>query len=207
MSKTYHHGDLPRALIAAATAIVEEAGVEALSVREVARRVGVSPGAPFRHFASREALLVAVAEQALERLTKAVEAGQLQTDEDPLEQIRLIGLAYIAWAAENPTHFAIISQRHLVPLEGAARNQNDAIRDRMMALMQLAKSQGQMRPEADPETVLLSCRALVYGLSRMLIDGHFPEWSPKGEPLAAMGQALDHFIRDLRPFAGKEEGT
>ncbi len=207
MSKTYHHGDLPRALIAAATAIVEESGVEALSVREVARRVGVSPGAPFRHFASREALLVAVAEQAMERLIMAVEAGQLQTDEDPLDQIRLIGLAYIDWAAENPTHFAIISQRNLVPLQGAARSQNDAIRDRMKALLLLAKSRGQMRPEADPETVLLSCRALVYGLSRMLIDGHFPEWSPQAAPLTSMRKALDHFVQDLRPFSGKETGA
>lgn len=204
MSKTYHHGDLPKALIAAATAIVEEAGVDALSVREVARRVGVSPGAPFRHFSSRDALLAAVAEQAMERLAKAVDAGQLATDADPLEQIRLIGLAYIGWAAENPTHFAIISQRNLVPLEGSARRQNDAIKDRMMALLKLAQSQGHMLQEADPQAVLLSCRALVYGLSRMLIDGHFPEWCPQGDPLEWMRQSLDHFIRDLRPFPGHE---
>ena len=51
----------------------------------------------------------------------------------------------------------------------------------------------------NPEVVLLSCRALVYGLSRMLIDGHFPEWCPQGDPLHWMRQSVDHFIRDLRP--------
>lgn len=199
MSKSYHHGDLPKALVAAASAIIEETGVEALSVREVARRAGVSPGAPFRHFPSRDALLAAVAEQAMERLATAVELGQRVTDADPLEQIRLIGLAYIGWAAENPAYFAIISQRNLVPLEGMARRQNDAIKDRMMALLALAKSQGHIRQDANPEVVLLSCRALVYGLSRMLIDGHFPEWCPQGDPLHWMRQSVDHFIRDLRP--------
>ncbi|WP_126979582.1 TetR/AcrR family transcriptional regulator [Frigidibacter oleivorans] len=206
MSKTYHHGDLPKALIAAASAIVEEAGVEALSVRAVAKRVGVSPGAPFRHFASRDALLAAVAGQAMERLATAVEAGQLKTDADPLEQIRMIGTAYLRWVAEHPTQFAIISQRNLVPLEGTARKQNDAIRDRMMALLTMARSHGHLRHDADPAAVLLSCRALVYGLSRMLIDGHFPEWSPEGDPLDWMQRSLDHFIRDLRPGPGQEAG-
>ncbi|WP_300043137.1 TetR/AcrR family transcriptional regulator [uncultured Paracoccus sp.] len=204
MSKSYHHGDLPKALVAAASAIVTESGVATLSVREVARRVGVSPGAPFRHFSSREALLAAVAEQAMERLVAAIEAGQLATDADPLEQIKRIGLAYIDWAAENPTHFAIISQRDLVPLEGGARRQNDAIKARMLALLTLARSQGDLRRTADLQTVLLSCRAMVYGLSRMLIDGHFPEWCPQGDPRVWMQESLDHFIRDLRTHPGSK---
>lgn len=199
MSERYHHGDLPRALIAAASSIISESGIEALSVRDVARRVGVSPGAPFRHFPTRDALLAAVAEQAMERLTLAVQAGQLASDDDPLEQVRLIGCAYIGWVTENPTHFAVISQRNLVPLEDAARSRNDAIRDRMLALLKMAHSNGQMRKAADPQTVLLSSRALVYGLSRMLIDGHFPEWCPEGDPRRWMQHSLDHFIRDLRP--------
>ena len=101
--------------------------------------------------------------------------------------------------SDHVAYFAIISQRNLVPLEGMARRQNDAIKDRIMALLALAKSQGHIRQDANPEVVLLSCRALVYGLSRMLIDGHFPEWCPQGDPLHWMRQSVDHFIRDLRP--------
>lgn len=198
MPKSYHHGDLPKALIEAASTIITQSGIEALSVRDVARKVGVSPGAPFRHFPTRDALLAAVATQAMDRLAQAVQDRQLASDADPLEQIRMIGLAYIEWAVENPAHFAIISQRNLVPLIDGARKGNDVIRDRMLALLTLARSNEQMRPDADPETVLLSCRALVYGLSRMLIDGHFPEWCPDGDPCNWMRQSLDHFIRDLR---------
>ena len=56
-AKPYHHGDLRRVLIEAALALAEEGGIEQISVREAARRAGVSPGAPFRHFESRDALM------------------------------------------------------------------------------------------------------------------------------------------------------
>ena len=57
--KPYHHGDLRRVLIDAALRLAEEGGPAAVSVREAARRAGVSPGAPFRHFPSRDALMMA----------------------------------------------------------------------------------------------------------------------------------------------------
>src|SRR6202022_1928118 len=62
--KPYHHGDLRRVLIEAALQLVADGGPDAVSVREAARRAGVSPGAPFRHFPSRDALISAVAEEA-----------------------------------------------------------------------------------------------------------------------------------------------
>ncbi len=200
--KTYHHGDLPNALITAATAIIAETGLEGLSVRAVARRAGVSPGAPFRHFATRDALLVAVADQAMQRLADAVAAGQAPVDDDPLAQIEAIGRAYLDWAQDNPTHFAVISLRAVVALSATSRRLNDAIRQRMTDLLAMARSAGQMRQDADPATVLLSCRALVYGLSRMGIDGHFPEWLPDGDPRDWSRRALAQFIADLRRGGG-----
>lgn len=196
--KTYHHGDLPNALIAAATAIIAETGAETLSVREVARRAGVSPGAPFRHFPTRDALLAAVAAQAMQRLADAVQARQAAMDDDPLAQIEAIGMAYLAWAHQNPAQFGVISQRKLVELDTRSRHLNDAIRARMQALLTMAQARGQMRDDADPDTVLLSCRALVYGLARMFVDGHFPEWRPEGDPPDWMRRSLKQFIRDLR---------
>ena len=71
---SYRHGNLREALIEAAIQLVEEVGPENVSVREAAKRAGVSPGAPFRHFASKTALLTAVADQAM-GLFRAEEAG------------------------------------------------------------------------------------------------------------------------------------
>ena len=70
----YHHGDLRRALVAAARALLEEAGPEALSLRDVARRVGVSHNAPYRHFPTRQALLAAVAAEGFAALSARMAA-------------------------------------------------------------------------------------------------------------------------------------
>src|SRR4051812_38814299 len=73
--KSYHHGDLKRVLIEAALELVAEGGAEAVSVREAARRAGVSAGAPFRHFQNRTALIAAVAEEAQRRFRAEIEAA------------------------------------------------------------------------------------------------------------------------------------
>lgn len=70
----YHHGDLRRALVAAARALLEESGPEALSLRDVARRVGVSHNAPYRHFPTRQALLAAVAAEGFAALSTRMAA-------------------------------------------------------------------------------------------------------------------------------------
>src|SRR3954454_4758668 len=101
--KPYHHGDLRRVLIDAALQLVGEGGVAAVSVREAARRAGVSPGAPFRHFASRDALMTAVAEEAQRRFRAEIEAALADVPaDDHLRRFRSFGLAYLRWAIRNP---------------------------------------------------------------------------------------------------------
>src|SRR5512144_2694595 len=110
--KPYHHGDLRRVLIDAALQWVGEGGAEAVSVREAARRAGVSPGAPFRHFPSRDALMQAVAEEAQRRFRAEIGVALSHTPAgDTLARFRALGLAYVRWAMRNPTHFEIISSR------------------------------------------------------------------------------------------------
>src|SRR5689334_21589913 len=91
-ARPYHHGDLRRALIDAAMDLVGEGGPDAVSVREAARRAGVSPGAPFRHFASRDALIAAVAEEAQRRFRDEIEATLAKVPvDDPLARFRALG--------------------------------------------------------------------------------------------------------------------
>ena len=94
--KPYHHGDLRRALVDAALHLAAQ-GAE-VSVREAARRAGVSPGAPFRHFRSRDALMVAVAAEAQRRFRSEIEAALAAAPpDDPLAQVRSLGLGYLRW--------------------------------------------------------------------------------------------------------------
>ena len=198
--KPYHHGNLVEALIAVTVEIIEERGVEHVSVREAAKRAGVSPGAPFQHFRSKTALLTAVAEQAMGRLTQAVAAAQLNAAADkPIAVLEAIGRGYLQWALANPTHFEIINSRTLIDFEASdsLRTQNEAIRQRMFELLAQARERGQLIEGLDLNYVVLTARALVYGLARMAIDGHFPRWHPSEPPPQAMRQALGLFISQI----------
>jgi AcrR family transcriptional regulator len=194
--KPYHHGDLRRVLIDAALRLVGEGGAEAVSVREAARRAGVSPGAPFRHFPSRDALMQAVAEEAQRRFRAEIEAALAATPGDPLGRFRCLGLAYLRWAMRNPTHFEIISSRRFFDHDRAAAISRD--NDELIGLtgrtLGEAFAAGQLRP-ADLKRVQIAGRALVYGFARMNIDGHFPRWGVAGAEAEQTAEAiLDLFI-------------
>jgi AcrR family transcriptional regulator len=196
-SRRYHHGGLAEALIAATVQIIEERGAEHVSVREASKRAGVSPGAPFRHFRSKTALLTAVAEQAMDRLTEAVAKAQSEVHgADPVVAFEAIGQGYLEWAIANPTHFQIISSRTLIDFDASdsLRDQNEAIRRKMIGLLAQAQRQGRLAPDADFDHLVLAARAFVYGLARMVIDGHFPHWHPSEPPSVAVRRVLRLFM-------------
>ncbi|MDN5744576.1 MAG: TetR/AcrR family transcriptional regulator [Nocardioidaceae bacterium] len=112
MSTTYHHGNLRAALVEAALEAVREHGPDGLAVRDLARRVGVSHNAAYRHFAHRDALVAVVAENALAALTAAGRARLAQVrDADPtmLARRRLfeLGRSYVAFALAEPGLFRV----------------------------------------------------------------------------------------------------
>ncbi|WP_266170505.1 TetR/AcrR family transcriptional regulator [Dyella subtropica] len=197
--RPYHHGNLQQTLIETAVQLIEAGGLENITVREVARAAGVSPAAPFRHFANRTALLTAVAEEAMTRLTAEVERGLAQeAGSNPLLQFRAIGHAFLRWAIANPTHFQVISNRAVIDFETSSlRSRNDAIRARVTALLEQAQAQGLLRP-GDVMRYQIGSRALVYGLARMYVDGQFPSWELDEE--AALENSLavfDQFIDSI----------
>src|SRR5260370_11955007 len=176
--KPYHHGDLKRVLIDAALGLVEEGGVGAVSVREAARRAGVSPGARFRLFPSRVALLTAVAEEAQRRFRAEIEVALSEVPAgDPLARFRALGMAYVGWATRNPAHFEIISNGRFFDHGKATELSRDNAELIGMTEQTLADAfaKGQLRVP-DLKRVQIAGRALVYGFARMNIHGHFPRW-------------------------------
>ena len=97
----YHHGDLANALIDAAMRVVETEGPEALSIRDIAARIGVSRAAPYRHFADREALLAAVALKGFEALA-AIYQDAADGPGDRRARLRESMRRYLAFAADHP---------------------------------------------------------------------------------------------------------
>jgi AcrR family transcriptional regulator len=198
--RPYHHGDLRRVLIDAALELVGEGGPDAVSVREAARRAGVSPGAPFRHFENRDALMNAVAEEAQRRFRAEIETALAEVPaEDPLARFHHLGLAYLRWAMRNPTHFEIISSRRFFDHDKAAavsRDNNEVI-DLTGRMLAEAFAKGQLR-SLDLKQVQIAGRALVYGFARMNIDGHFPRWGVDEAEIERTAEAiLDLFVAGI----------
>jgi AcrR family transcriptional regulator len=199
--RPYHHGDLRAALIEATLQLVAESGPEQASVREAAKRAGVSPGAPFRHFPNRTALLTAVAEEAMRRLTAEITSAlEARPSDDPVSRFRALALGYLRWVVRNPTYVRVISSRALIDFEGSRslRRDNDELRDLMAGLLSEAQRRGLM-PTADVRLVVLEARALGYGLARMYVDGQFPSWDvAEDDAERTMTAIVDQFIDRLR---------
>ncbi|WP_328387115.1 TetR/AcrR family transcriptional regulator [Streptomyces sp. NBC_00400] len=167
----YHHGDLPAALTAAAIELLDERGVEHVTVREVARRAGVSPGAPFRHFADRQALLTAVADHIL------VDFGEWQLGmvaDVEGSVMRAFGLGFVRYAIRHPRRFELIKTRVFSDSRPAELHQRLSDIERTLTDIIVADQKaGVLRP-GDPAVVALAGQAIVYGLSQMIVDGYLP---------------------------------
>ena len=102
VERSYHHGDLRAALLVAARSIVAEQGAEAFTLREAARRAGVSHGAPAHHFGDKTGLLTALAAQVVLERVEQVEAAKLAAGSNPRDQLKACGMAHIDFLISHP---------------------------------------------------------------------------------------------------------
>jgi len=172
----YHHGDLKRALMDAALVVVEREGVEAVSLSTLARKLRVSSGAPFRHFATREALLVALAEEGALRMVRALDEAAAKVD-DPLEKDRARGVAYVGFAVVERGVFTLLTRPEIARASPMLRAMSDA-QEALMEPALGAHHRGRAAKRLAARSAgLLAAQALTYGLARMIVDGHLGEVS------------------------------
>ena len=164
----YHHGDLRPALIAAAMTLVEESGVGAVSLRETARRVGVSAPAIYRHFANKDSLLAAVAAEGFRDLGAALAAAS-RSERDPLSAM---GMAYVRFALSRRGVFRLMFGPEL-----AKRANFPELKSAADQAFQWLKGGVQARGRAaqDSHLAAIAPWALVHGLAQLFLDGVLPE--------------------------------
>lgn len=196
--RPYHHGDLKRALLDASLELLREEGLEALTVAEIGRRVGVSSAAPYKHFADRQALLRALAEEGNHRLNDAIRRA-VEEVEDPREAFRLSGIEYVRFAAENPHLFRLMTDPSLLdyanPPEGLQAP--GALEGRMETFwVDLAAliRKGEEVPADHPLLLQLRGRALAHGLAGFFVSGIF----------GALGISADEAERIARAVTGED---
>ncbi|MGW2627787.1 TetR/AcrR family transcriptional regulator [Streptomyces chattanoogensis] len=194
----YHHGDLPAALTAAAIELLDERGMEHVTVREVARRAGVSPGAPFRHFADRQALLTAAADRVLADFGEW-QLGMIADAEGSV--MRAFSLGFVRFAIRYPRRFELIKTRVFGDSRPPELGRRLSDIERVLTEIILADQKaGVLRP-GDPAIVGLAGQAIVYGLSQMIVDGYLPP--DRAEQLAE--QVLDTFGFGIANSPGRAE--
>ncbi|TMB30329.1 MAG: TetR/AcrR family transcriptional regulator [Deltaproteobacteria bacterium] len=169
----YHHGNLREALVEAALALVEERGSPEFTLREVARRVGVTHAAPQRHFEDRAALVAAVAEEGFHGLRAHVESvAGLAKARDPAARLHALGVAYVQFAVRNPAHFRVMFTAELADksrhpsLQAASR----AMHDFLVQCIEDGQREG-FFVEGDPLELAFAAWSLVHGLAVLLVDG------------------------------------
>jgi AcrR family transcriptional regulator len=204
--RTYHHGKLRQALIDMAVQVAEESGHEELSLREVARRLGVSSGAPFRHFPNRASLMAAIAEEATLRLRLGVERDLRKAGLDEVDRLKVLGRAFIDWALDKPAQFRIVSARRLFDFEASAslKAHFNEVRNLTVQLVAQAQQAGRIQARTPAEDMALALRATAYGLARMCVDGQLPQWkvasrAQRAHVLALLDATVDAMVTTRKP--------
>ncbi|KKC45139.1 TetR/AcrR family transcriptional regulator [Acinetobacter sp. V2] len=180
----YHHGNVREELLNAGLVHLENNDAESLSFREMARQIGVSANAVYRHFESKDSFLVALAAKGFQRLQEE-QSQTLQYASSQPEALKLFGLAYINFAKNNRNLFALMFNPDLQKNE--AIELKEAVDSTYTQLQRLTASiLGLSEDDAQVEVLaMLSC-SLVHGLSHLLLEGRLAESEEKANNLVVL---------------------
>ncbi len=163
-SRPYHHGDLRAALIAAGLRSLATRDAEALSLRELAREVGVSATAVYRHFPTKAALMAALAAEGLARLAADQRAASAAAG-GGIAGFNATGRTYVRFALANPALFRLVFTS---PVAATSDGEDDA-----MALLR-ANAVALAPPGEDPQLFALRAWSIAHGLALLMLDGQLP---------------------------------
>ena len=201
----YHHGNLRRALLDAAWEIADSQGVEAVSLRAVARRAGVSHAAPHHHFPDKAALVEALAVEGYDRFTEALAAAGRERPGNALDRMGAVGMAYVLFAHDHTPTFRLMNRPELRTAPGDTASPVAQAAGRAFAVLTRAIEDAQaagLVAHGDSQPWALMAWSGVHGLAMLSIDGLLAPLCPHAKPdvaaitrtmLLAMGAGL--FVR------------
>ncbi|MBK1785519.1 TetR/AcrR family transcriptional regulator [Prauserella cavernicola] len=178
-------------LIESATALLADEGVEAVTLRRIAREAGVSHGAPLRHFTGRSALLSAVATTGFAELRERTE---VVASAEPRERLLAMCRAYLEFAFANPAMFELMFRRDLVDAdEPELASTNSAVFERFSELVGETQAVG-WRPGTDARLLAASLWAALHGLAGLWLWGGLGDTLETDQVDAALGVTLETYL-------------
>ena len=189
----YHHGNLAESLLDAVDEIATRFGLEAVTLRACAKRVGVSPSSAFRHYADKRSLFTAFATKALLQLTDAMSAASARAEKNAADPFQAVGLAYIEFAIDKPAFFRAMWR------EEAIYSNDDNYQEAANALSKhLTGGFAATLKDNDPDsfsTQELLAWSAVHGLANLLVDGPIGNGDSRKKKLAR----AEEMITSLAP--------
>lgn len=175
----YRHGDLKNVLLLAAIQLIDQRKEVAFTIRELAAMAGVTHTAAYRHYKSKKEMLVAIATAGFKKLQLAFDEALLETSNKKLSSTVRLGIAYVHFAIENPTHFRVMFHPDLndcfnsedLQLVGSQTYQT------LVKSIEANRAQGLYR-QTDPEIMSLSAWSMVHGMSTLYINGLLDRGAP-----------------------------
>lgn len=172
----YHHGDLPRAMLAVTIETIRKHGVAAVTLRGVGEELGVSRTALYRHFANKDALLGAVAREGFATLRTALLTAWQQGNGGQ-DGFNKMGEAYVRFARQHPSHYQVMFGGYVSPSQlapsGPGADEFDAFGVLVNAIVELQRTK-QMRPD-DPQLMALYIWSVVHGVAMLALTGMCPD--------------------------------
>jgi AcrR family transcriptional regulator len=161
--------DLRQKVLSASLALIEEGGLDRLSMREVARKAGVSHQAPYHYFGDREAILAALAGEGFEKLGRALVRAAADAGE-PSKAVEAMGRAYVDFALRHPAYFQVMFRADAVPLDRypEARQAED---DAFGSLVEEIDKAFADEPAETRRSIAIAAWAMVHGLATLILEG------------------------------------
>jgi AcrR family transcriptional regulator len=171
--RPYHRVNLKQSLLDAALRLIAEVGPQTFTLREVARRAGVSHNAPYRHFQDKDDLLAAVAAEGFHRLTESMEKA-MSKGRTAAERLTLAGRGYVQFALQSPQHLLVMFEgpRPAEPKPEYAEPAQRAFQTLLDAIA-AAQAEGSL-PQGDPHPLAVVAWSGVHGLAKLAIGGQLP---------------------------------
>lgn len=194
----YHHGDLHRALLEAAEIVLSERGVAGFTLRECARRAGVSHAAPAHHFGDVSGLLTALAALSFETLTASMREARAGIEE-PRERLQAIGRGYVAFARNYPERFRLVFDWHrLNHADPALHHAGQAAFSELETAIRLATGAADQPLEGELLAELVHAWSLVHGFAHLFLAGQLGQAIEGGGEMA-LTSLLEGVMARLAP--------